>query len=66
MQARFDLLTSFRQGNHSLDEWYYAMQARVNFHQIPPGNSQNTPQGHLLVFFLKDDDFVSRPSVMGV
>ena len=28
------------------------------FGQIPLGNSQNTSQGHLLVF-LKDDDFVS-------
>ena len=28
--ARFNLLTSFCQGNHSVDEWYNAMQAQVN------------------------------------
>ena len=26
VRARFDLLTSFRQGEHSLDEWYNAVQ----------------------------------------
>ena len=41
--ARFDLLMSFRQGNCSVDEWYNAIQVRVNCGQIPPGNSQNTP-----------------------
>ena len=48
--ARFDLLTSFRQGNCSMDEWYNALQAQVNLGQIPPRDSQNTLQGHLLVF----------------
>ena len=27
VRARFDLLTSFRQGNHSVDEWNNAIQA---------------------------------------
>ena len=26
VRARFDLLTSFRQGNRSVDEWYNAVQ----------------------------------------
>ena len=30
VQARFDLLTSFRQGNKSMDKWYNAVQAQVN------------------------------------
>ena len=33
--ARFDLLTSFCQGNHSIDEWYNAMQAQVNLARYP-------------------------------
>ena len=28
--ARFNLLVSFHQGNHSVDEWYNAIQAQVN------------------------------------
>ena len=28
--ARFDLLTSFRQGDRSVDEWYNAVQAQIN------------------------------------
>ena len=27
VRARFDLLTSFRQGNHSVNEWYNTVQA---------------------------------------
>ena len=30
VRARFDLLTSFCQGNCSVDEWYNAVQAQVN------------------------------------
>ena len=29
VRARFDLLTSFCQGNRSVDEWYNAVQAQV-------------------------------------
>ena len=36
VQAHFDLLTSFRQGNHSIDEWYIAVQAQVNLAKYPP------------------------------
>ena len=49
VQARFNLLTSFHQGNCSVDEWYNAIQAQVNLARYPPRNSQNTTQGHLLV-----------------
>ena len=30
VQARFDLLMSFRQGNCSIDKWYNAVQVQVN------------------------------------
>ena len=36
VRARFDLLTSFRQGNHSADEWYNAVQAQVSLAKYPP------------------------------
>ena len=36
VQARFDLLISFRQENHSVDEWYNAMQAQENLAKYPP------------------------------
>ena len=36
VQARFDLLTSFRQGNHSIDEWYNAVPGTSKFGQISP------------------------------
>ena len=36
VRARFDLLTSFRQGNRSADEWYNAVQAQVSLAKYPP------------------------------
>ena len=33
--ARFDLLMSFRQGNHSIDKWYNAIQVQVNLAKYP-------------------------------
>ena len=33
--ARFDLLTSFCQGNRSVEEWYSAIQAQVCLHKYP-------------------------------
>ena len=36
IRARFDLLTSFRQGNRSFDEWYNAVQAQVSLAKYPP------------------------------
>ena len=34
--TRFDLLTSFRQGDMSVDEWYNAVQAQINLAKNPP------------------------------
>ena len=36
LHARNDLLTSFQQGNRSIDEWYNAVQAQVNLAKYPP------------------------------
>ena len=35
VRARFDLLTSFCQGNRSVDEWYNAVQAQMNLAKYP-------------------------------
>ena len=36
VRTRFDLLTSFRQGNRSVDEWYNAVQAQMSLAKYPP------------------------------
>ena len=59
VQARFDLLMSFRQGNHSIDEWYNAVQAQVNLAKYPPETAKILHRD-IFWFFLKDEDFVSR------
>ena len=35
VMAHFDLLTSFRQGKKSVDEWYNMKQAQVNLENTP-------------------------------
>ena len=52
VQACFDLLTSFRQGNCSIDEWYNAVQTQVNLAKYPPRNCQDPSQRHSLVFLV--------------
>ena len=36
LRARFDLLTSFHQGEMSVDEWFNAIQNQVNLAKYPP------------------------------
>ena len=36
VRARFDLLTSFRQGNRSVDEWYNVVQTQVSLAKYLP------------------------------
>ena len=57
--ARFDLLTSFHQGNCSVDKWYNAIQAQVNLARYPPETAKILHRD-IFWFFLKDEDFVSR------
>ena len=59
MRARFDMLTSFRQGNRSVDEWYNAVQAQVSLAKYPP-ETANISHRDLFWFFLKDEEFVSK------
>ena len=57
--ARFDLLTSFQQGNRSVNEWYNAVQAQVNLAKYPPETAKIL-QRDSFWFFLRDEDFVSK------
>ena len=59
VQARFDLLMSFHQGNCSVDKWYNAMQAQVNLARYPPETAKILHRD-IFWFFLRDEDFVSR------
>ena len=59
VRARFDLLTSFRQGNRSVDEWYNAVQAQVNLAKYPPETAKIL-QRDIFWFFLRDEEFVSK------
>ena len=57
--VRFDLLTGFRQGNCSINEWYNAVQVQVNLAKYPPETAKIFHRD-IFWFFLKDEDFVSR------
>ena len=59
VQARFDLLTSFRQGNKSMDEWYNAVQAQVNLAKYPSETAKILHRD-IIWFFLRDEEFISR------
>ena len=59
VHARFDLLTSFRQGSQSVDEWYNAVQTQVNLVKYPPETAKILHRD-IFWFFLQDEEFVSR------
>ena len=59
VRARFDLLTSFRQGSQSFDEWYNAVQAQASVAKYPSEIASILHQD-IFWFFLKDEEFVSK------
>ena len=59
VRARFDLLTSFRQGNRSVNEWYNAVQAQVSLAKYPL-ETASILHRDIVWFFLKDEEFVSK------
>ena len=56
VRARFDLLTSFRQGKCSIDDCYNADQAQVPLAENPPETASILHQD-IFWFFLKDEEF---------
>ena len=59
LRARFDLLTSFRQADMSVDEWYHAVQTQVEL-ATNPKETAEILQRDIFWFFLKDESFVSK------
>ena len=59
VHARFDLLTSFWQGNRGVNEWYNVVQTQVNLAKYPPETAKIL-QRDIFWFFLRDEDFVSK------
>ena len=59
IRARFDPLTSFRQGDHSVDEWYNAVQAQINLAKYPQETARILHRD-IFWFFFRDEEFVSK------
>ena len=65
MRAHFDLLTSFRQGNRSADEWYNVVQAQVSLAKYPqkqPRSCTETSSGSSCMM----RNFSPEPLMMGM
>ena len=62
--AQFDLLTSFHQGNMSVDKWYNAVQAQVNLARYPTETAKIL-HCNIFLFFLCDKEFVSKTITEG-
>ena len=59
VRAHFDLLTSFRQGTRSVDEWYNTVQAQINLAKYSPETAKILHRD-IFCFFLKDEEIVSK------
>ena len=59
VRARFDLVTSFRQGDMSVDVWYNAVQAQINLAKYPTETAKILHKD-IFCFFLRDGEFVSK------
>ena len=59
VRAYLDLLTSFKQGTRSVDEWYNMVQAQINLAKYPPETAK-TLHRDIIWFFLPDVEFVSK------
>ena len=59
VRARFDLLTSFHQGNRNINEWYNAVQGQVNLAKYPL-ETVKILHRDIFWFFMKDEDFVTK------
>ena len=59
VRAHFDLLTSFCQGNRTVDEWYNAVQAQINLAKYPPETAKILHRD-IFWFFLKDKELASK------
>ena len=59
IRARLDLLTSFHQGECSVDEWYNAVQSQIKLAKYPQETARLL-QRDIFWFFLKDEDCIKN------
>ena len=59
LKARFDLLTSFKQDQMSVDEWYNKVQTQIGLCNYPPETAQIL-QRDIFWFFLSNESFISK------
>ena len=59
VRARFDLLTSFQQGNKSVDELYNVVQTPVALGKYPP-ETVKILHRDIFWFFLQAEEFISK------
>ena len=59
VRARFDLLTSFWQGDKSVDKWFNTVQAQINLCNYPT-KTANILHQDIFWFYMKDEEFVSK------
>ena len=56
LHAQYVLLTSFHQGNKSINKWYNVVQAQVNLTKYPPETAKIL-HCNIFWFFLHDEDY---------
>ena len=59
VKACFDILTSFKQGNRSVDEWYNVVQSHINLAKHLLETAMILFR-YIFWFFLHDEQLVSR------
>ena len=59
LRARFDLLTSFKQDQMSVDEWYNKVQTQIGLCNYPQETAQIL-QRDIFWFFLSNESFISK------
>ena len=57
--ARFDLLTTFWQGNRSIDEWYNAVLAHIPLCEYPKETAAILTRD-IFWFFIADNEFIAK------
>ena len=59
IRARFGILTSFRQGDMSVDKWYNDVQAQINLAKYPAETAKILHRD-IFWFFLRDEELISK------
>ena len=65
IRARFDLLTSFMQGDHSVDERYNAVQTQINLARYPQETARILHRD-IFGFCLKMKSLCQEPSMIAI